>query len=479
LGSEEKRVNNHLKHGGMDLTVGSIPRNLIVFSLPMLLGSVLQTAYSLVNAFWVGKYLGADALAAVTVSFPVVFVFIALGIGLTIATNILIAQYVGAKEWDKLKNVVQTSSLLVGCLSLVFVACGLALTPAILRLMGTPAEIFQPALHYLRIFLWTIPLGFGIFLIGAMLRGIGDSRTPLYFQAATVVLNAILDPLLIFGLLGFPKLGLNGTAYASILVQAAGVLGLIIYVPYFRPLVSPDFRHPHFDLRTAWLLVRIGFPAMIQQSVVSVSMFFIVRFVSAFGAEADAAFGAALRIDQVAFLPALTIGSAVSTLSGQNIGAMKIERVRGIFWWGILISGGISLAISIATMSFPQLFLRAFLNDPQVLEIGVHYLRIVGITYTLYAVLFVSNGVINGAGHTVPTTLITILNLWGVRVPLAAILPRYTHSVRGIWTAMTLSVATGMVLSLVYYTVGRWKTPVIRKKANIISEPVLESERGK
>ena len=450
----------------MDLTVGSIPRNLLVFSLPMLVGSVLQTAYSLVNAFWVGKYLGADALAAVTVSFPTVFVFIALGIGLTIATNILIAQYVGAREWDRLKNVVQTSSLLVGCLSLVFVACGLALAPAILRMMSTPLEIFQPALRYLRIFLWTIPLGFGIFLIGAMLRGIGDSRTPLYFQAVTVALNAVLDPLLIFGLFGFPKLGLNGTAYASILVQAAGLLGLVIYIPYYRALVSPDFRHPHFDLKTAWLLVRIGFPAMVQQSVVSVSMFFIVRFVSAFGADADAAFGAALRIDQLAFLPALTIGSAVSTLSGQNIGAMKLSRVKEVFWWGILLSGGISLAISILTMTFPRFLLRAFLNEPQVVEIGVHYLRIVGITYTLYAVLFVSNGVINGAGHTVPTTIITILNLWGVRLPLAWLLPRHLHSVRGIWVAMTISVATGMVLSLVYYAVGRWKKPVISPKAS-------------
>jgi putative MATE family efflux protein len=469
MDSNEKagKPNSHLSHGGMDLTTGSIPKNLLIFSLPMLAGSVLQTAYSLVNAFWVGKYLGTNALAAVTVSFPVIFVLIALGAGLTIATNILIAQYVGAREWEKLKDVVQTSIFFVISLSAVFLALGLSLAGTILKMMDTPADVWPIALSYIRVYFWTLPFGFGIFLIGAMLRGIGDSRTPLYFQAGSVVLNAILDPLLIFGVAGFPKLGLNGTAYASIIVQVLAVAGLIIYIPYKRPLVSPDHTRLRISRHTAWLLIRIGFPAMIQQSVVSVSMFFIVRFVSAFGANADAAFGAALRIDQVAFMPALTIGMAVSTLSGQNIGAMKLDRVRKVFWWGILESGGISLFISILAMSIPQVFLRAFLNDPEVIAIGVGYLRIVGITYTLYAVMFVSNGVINGSGHTVPTTIITILNLWGVRVPLAWLLPQYTHSVRGLWIAMTVSVGAGMLMSLAYNATGRWKIPVIKNKPGI------------
>ena len=418
------KPDSHLAHGGMDLTTGSIPKSLLFFSLPMLAGSILQTAYSLVNAFWVGKYLGTAALAAVTVSFPAIFVLVALGAGLTIATNILIAQYVGAREWEKLKDVVQTSIIVVILLSIIFLATGLSFSAEILKLMNTPEDVVAPALNYINIYFWTLPFGFGIFLIGAMLRGIGDSKTPLYFQAGAVVLNAILDPLLIFGVAGFPRLGLNGTAYASIIVQALAVAGLIIYIPYKRPLVSPDLTRLRISRHTAWLLIRIGFPAMVQQSVVSVSLFFIVRFVSAFGANADAAFGAALRIDQVAFLPALTIGMAVSTLSGQNIGAMKLDRVRSVFWWGLLESGGISLVITILAMSIPQVFLRAFLRD-------------------------------------------TILNLWGVRVPLAWLLPQYMHGVRGVWIAMTVSVGTGMILSLAYNATGRWKVPVIRKKPGI------------
>jgi Na+-driven multidrug efflux pump len=153
---------------------------------------------------------------------------------------------------------------------------------------------------------------------------------------------------------------------------------------------------------------------------------------------------------------------AVSTLSGQNIGAVKLKRVREVFWWGMCISGGISLGMSIVAMSLPHIFLRAFLNDPQVIEIGVDYLHIVGISYTLLAIMFVSNGVINGSGHTMPTTLISIISLWGVRLPLAAVLPDYLQSIRGIWYAMIISVASGMALSLLYYSTGRWKKPVIK-----------------
>jgi putative MATE family efflux protein len=228
----------------------------------------------------------------------------------------------------------------------------------------------------------------------------------------------------------------------------------------------PDWRRPYLDRATAWLLMKIGFPAMLQQSVVSVSMVVIVSFVSRFGSRADAAFGAGLRIDQVAFLPAITIGMAISTLVGQNIGAGRLERVREIFWWGLLLSGGISAVIATVAIGYPALVLRIFLNEEDVIAIGVGYLRIVGFTYVLYAVLFVSNGVINGSGHTLPTTLISMLALWGIRLPLAAILPRYLGDERGIWYSMLASVACGMVMSLLYYSSGRWKRAVVNSAHN-------------
>jgi putative MATE family efflux protein len=451
--------------GARDLTTGSVPRHVIAFSLPMLAGSAIQTGYSFVNAFWVGKFLGTAALAAVTVSMPVIFVTVAVAAGLTLATNILISQHFGGRDWARLRAVVQTSSALIGGVAIGLLVVGLALAERLLAAMNTPPEVFPTAARYLHIMMFTLPLSFGIFLLASMLRGIGDSKTPVYFQAWSLLLNAVLDPLLMFGWAGFPRLGLNGTAYASIAAQIAAVIALMIYIPRRRPLVMPDWRRPRVDWETALVLVKIGFPAMIQQSVVSVSMVVIVSFVSRFGAGADAAFGAALRIDGVAFLPAMTFGMAVSTLAGQNIGAGRYDRVREVFWWGLALSGGISAVITAFAVGMPGLILRIFLNEPDVIKIGVTYLRIVGFTYVLYAVLFVCNGVINGAGHTLATTVISGVTLLALRLPLAAVLPGYVGDERGIWYAMLSSVGCGMMLSLIYYASGRWKRVIVRHQA--------------
>ena len=428
----------------------------------MLAGNALQTAYSFINAFWVGKFLGATALAAITVSQPALFVMIAAAGGLTLATNILVAQSFGARDWVSLRRAVQTSVLLIGSISIALLGLGLLLSERLLVVMNTPGEIFPIALAYLRIILWTIPFGFAIFLIGSMLRGLGDSKTPVYFQAVSVGLNTVLDPLLMFGWLGLPRLGLNGTAWATIISQGLAVVGLLLYVPRKSPIVMPGGRTLRLHRGTAWLLLRIGLPAMIQQSVVSVSMAVIVSLVSRFGAHADAAFGAALRIDHVAFLPALTVGLAVSSLAGQNIGAGRFQRVREVFRWATALSVGLSVLICVPAITVPQVLLRIFLNEADVIAIGAGYLRIVGITYVIYGVMFASNGVINGAGHTFVTTLFSVTTLWGIRLPLAALLPRYTHSLTGIWYAMLTSVACGMVMSLGYYLSGRWKRPIHR-----------------
>jgi putative MATE family efflux protein len=434
----------------------------VAFALPMLAGNLLQTAYSFINAFWVGKFLGSGALAAITVSMPALFVMMAAAAGLTLATNILVAQCYGARDWPGLRRAVQTSVALIAGTSLALLALTLVFADRLLALINTPPDIFAAAASYLRVILWTVPLSFSVFLLGSMLRGIGDSKTPVYFQAISVALNTLLDPLLMFGLIGLPRLGLNGTAWATLASQAGAVVGLLVYVPRRRPLVMPQWSGPRPDRATAWLLIRIGVPAMIQQSVVSVSMLVIVSLVSAFGSQTDAAFGAALRIDQVAFLPALTVGLAVSSLAGQNIGARQYQRVRQVFWWGVLLSGGISLVISVFAITLPGIILRIFLNEPAVIAIGAQYLRIVGISYVLYSVLFVSNGIINGAGHTFATTLISVANLWGIRLPLAVALPHYFHGPIGIWYAMLSSVGCGMVMSLGYYASGRWRRPVLK-----------------
>ncbi len=445
---------------GRDLTTGSIPRHLIAFSLPMLAGNVIQTAYSMVNAMWVGKGLGKRELAAVTVSFPVFFVLIALAGGLTMASGILVAQSAGARNWTRLRQVVQTSMALLIVVSALLVPLGEWLSPAILHSMGTDQDVYPLAVSYMRIFLLTIPFSFGIFLVVSLLRGVGDSKTPLYFQAGSLLLTAVFDPILMFGWLGFPRMGLNGTAVASVAMQAAGLAATFLYLHRKSHVVAPDWRRlrPHWP--TAWLITKIGFPSALHHSLISIGMVFVTGFVNAYGEDATAAFGAGMRIDQFAFLPAMTFSMAVSTLVGQNIGARRLHRVPEVFKWGMLLSGGITLVVSAAAMLVPGLFLRLFLNEEDVIRIGTGYLRIIGPGYVLLSALFIANGVLNGAGHTMVTTATALVSLWVVRVPLAAYLSSHLHRVEGIWWAMVLSTAAGTLFSLACYYSGLWKRPV-------------------
>ncbi len=225
-----------------DLTTGSIPRHLIRFSLPMLAGNLLQVSYGIINTMWVGNFLGKNALTAATNGFSVLFLLMSVGMGLTMATSILISQYCGAKEWPQVKRVVQSSTSLLFGLSFVLMLLGIWATPTLLHAIQTPGEALGMANGYLRIFFFTLPCGFGFYLIASMLRGAGDSLTPLKFQVVSVVMTAVLDPLLMLGKLGFPRMGLNGTAVSAFAAQVIALTALVVYLERRRHLVAPDFR---------------------------------------------------------------------------------------------------------------------------------------------------------------------------------------------------------------------------------------------
>lgn len=448
---------------GTDLTTGSVPRHLVTFSLPMLLGGFLQTTYSFINAIWVGQFLGTGALAAVTVSFPVIFTIFGVGMGMTLATNILVSQSFGARRFDELRRVVDGSTALIYGLGVLLTLVGEIFTPEILRAMDTPADVFAPSVSYLRVFLLSLPFSFGMFALRSMLQGTGDSKTPLYFQLGSVLLTTVLDPLLIFGRLGLPELGLNGTAWATIVSQAISLVALNVYLHVKKSPIAP--RWPRFGQLgpTIRRTCRIGVPASIQQSVVSLGMVVVTGIVNGFGEVATAAFGAASRIDQIALLPAINMGMAISTLAGQNLGAGHHGRVREVFTWGCVLSGGITLVISAAALVFPEALLRVFIADPVVIDLGVSYLHIVGPCYVLFGLSFVSNGIINGAGATVVTTVISLLSLWVIRAPLAYWLSREMRGVEGVWYAIAVSFIVSLIASLAYYASGRWKRALVQK----------------
>ncbi len=450
-----------VKHG-RDMTSGSIPRHLVMFSIPMLAGNIIQSAYSIVNAIWVGKGLGKAELAAVTVGFPVVFLLLAIAIGITMGTSILISQFAGARNWTRLRAVVQTSTVMLCALGLLLFLLGEIFTPWMMRAMQTPREVYPLAVSYMRIFMISIPFAYAVFLVVSMLRGIGDSKTPLYFQTGSLLLTAVLDPILRFGWLGFPRMGLNGAAVASVVMQGIGLVALFGYLYHKDHIVAPDWRRLRVDWQELRLILKIGLPSVVQQSLVSIGMLFVIGLVNHYGENATAAFGAAMRIDQIAFLPAMTFNAAVSTMVGQNIGAGRLHRIKDIFRWAVVISCGITACVSVFALTAPHVLLRMFVDDAAVMRLGISYLQVAALAYLFFSVMFIANGVINGAGHTLVTTIVTLVSLWAARVPLAMYLSHRMHRVEGIWYAIMISSGVAMLISLACYFSGLWKRPVVQ-----------------
>ncbi|MEI6518486.1 MAG: MATE family efflux transporter [bacterium] len=473
--TEEKKTHG----GGKDFTTGSIPRNLLHIALPMLLGNLLQTMYMVVNRIWVGHFLGPDAMAAVTNSFPVFFIMMAIINGMTIASSILVSQYYGAKQIKDLRRVVNTSWMIILGMSIVLTVLGTIFAHELLTLIHTPPEIMQQTEGFLKLLFLTMPVQFTMFLLVALLRGIGDTISPLYFQSIFLVLTAILDPILIFGMFGLPKCGINGTMYATLITMSGGLISLALFMRRKQSPVSPSWLKFCFDKPTAKMIFKIGLPSAFQQILVSAQFMMMTYMINQFGTNASAAFGAGMTIDNIAFMPAMLMGMAISSVAGQNIGIEKFNRAGTAFYWGMIISGGITLIIALSAALFPHVLLMPFIkSDSQiVMNYAMDYLRVMAISYMIYSIMFSANGVMNGAGMTLITTISTVVGLWVVRVPLAyylsglstgnwwfSFLPHRNRDIHGIWIAMVAGVAVSAVLSLIFFYSGMWKKSLVKKE---------------
>jgi putative MATE family efflux protein len=445
-----------------DFTEGSILRHLIVFSVPMLLGNLLQALYNTVDSIWVGRYIGPNALAAVSVGFPIIFALIAMVNGITMATTILVSQYFGAQQHERLVRTVTNSLILLTVLGLVISVIGVTFRRPLLQLINTPAEIIDMASEYLAIFMAGL---IGMFLYNvasAVLRGLGDSRTPLRFLAYATVLNIILDPLFIFGFGPIPKMGVAGVALATIIAQGISAVVSLRYLYVKSGLLNYEPGMFRLDWELTALTFRIGLPAGVQQVLVSMSAVVVNSIVNSFGATVIAGFGAASRLDQFAFMPSMSMGLAVSALVGQNLGAGKPERVAETVKWSAILASSITAIVSVIAILRPDILMVLFTKDEAVLREGSRYLRYVSLSYIPMALMFTIGGVIRGAGDTIATMFLTLGSLWIVRVPLARYLSSIPElGVGGVWLAIALGSVMGFIFHFIYYKTGRWKERVL------------------
>ncbi|MBN1619688.1 MATE family efflux transporter [candidate division WOR-3 bacterium] len=452
-----------------DMTAGSVTKNILVFSVPMLLGNVFQQFYNVVDSIVVGRFIGKGALGAVGVCFPIIFFIVALIMGATMGSMVLIAQFFGAKNYEKLRATVDTTYIVMFFTALLMTFVGLLTSGYILRLLGTPFDVIKDAKTYLDIIFIGLISIFGYNGLSAIMRGVGDSKTPLYLLIVSSLINIVLDLLFVLVF----RWGVAGVAWATVIAQTISFAMGVVILNMKNPLLSLRIRNCGFDKKIFTESIRIGLPSGAQQMFVSLGMMALTKIVNGFGTNALTAFTAAGRIDSFAMMPAMNFSMALSTFTGQNIGAEKMERVSKGLKSTLLMSIIYSLVVTLVIYFKGGDLIRIFNTDPEVVRIGKEYLLIVSSFYIAFSVMFASNGLLRGAGDTLIPMIITLFSLWAFRVPLSFFLSRFMGTA-GIWWGIPVAWCFGAFASLLYYKSGNWRKRIAIRNFN--ASKVAEGE---
>lgn len=442
-----------------DFTTGNEAGLILRFATPMLLGNLFQQLYNVTDRIIVGQVISEKALAAVGASFPILFALISFSIGIASGGTIVISQYFGAKDYNSVKKAINTLYIFFFIASIILSATGIIFSESIFRLTKLPEEVIP----YAKVYFNTICLGIVIFFgfngTSAILRGLGDSKTPLYFLIIASIFNIILDLLFVVVF----KWGVAGAAYATIISHLGAFITAIIYLNKTHKLININFLKLKFDRKIFYQSVKIGIPAGFQHTFVAIGMIALYRVVNEFGTSVTSAYSAAATIDNLAILPAITLSQALAAFVGQNMGAFKINRVKTGLGATLLISSLISIGLTIMIVGFRSILMYFFTDNKEVIRVGTEYLLITATFYLLFSIMFTFNGVMRGAGDTLIPMFITLIALWVIRIPLAVILSGLIGT-KGIWWSAPASWFTGMIFSILYYLSGKWKSKVVIKK---------------
>src|SRR5512133_3400045 len=435
-----------------DLTTGKEGKLIFQFAAPMLLGNIFQQLFSVVDSIVVGNFIGKEALAAVGASFPVIFVMVSLMIGLVMGTTVVISQYFGAGDMVRVKRAIDTMYIYSAIAGVISTIVGLIIAEPLLRLLDLPENILPQASQYLKIYLSGMLIFFGYNGTSAVLRGLGDSKTPLYFLIIATVSKIIL--LLLF--VAVFHWGIAGAAYATLVANGIA-FGLAIYwLNRTHKIIRIAITGLHFDMEIFRQSIRIGLPTGIQQTLVAIGGLALLSIVNKFGTNIIAGYSVASRLDAMAMIPAMSFSQALSTFVGQNMGANKPERVRAGLIAALKMSGAVTIITSLTVVFGGHLLMALFTKDPEVIKAGDQYLTIISSFYMAFTLMFIYTGVLRGAGDTLIPMFFSLLSLWLIRIPVAWFLSGKMGSV-GIWWSIPAGWLVGLALSYLYYKTGRWK----------------------
>jgi len=466
----------------LNLTSGDIAKPLFYLSLPIVITNLLQTAYNLADTFWLGQY-STEALAAISFAFPMVFLLISLGMGLSVAGSVLVAQHTGAGEPDKAEYAASQTVVFAILGSILLGAFGYYAVGPFIGFLGASPDVLPLATGYMQVISVGMPFMFGFFVFIALMRGYGDTVTPMLVMLGSVVLNIAIDPLLIFGFesnplfgmlgmrgleasllasTGYTGSGVAGAAIATIFSRAlAFIVGIAVMLEGVRGvMIHPSQMRPNFSYLRR--LLDIGLPASVEVTGRSLSINLLLLVVGMFPTTVVAAFGIGVRVFSVIFLPAIAVARGVETMTGQNIGAGKPDRAGTAADFAAKTMFVALTAIGVVAIFVAEPIVAIFTNDPAVIEEGGNFLRWVAPSFGFIGVMRAYSGSFRGAGKTLTAAAISIFMLAVIRIPVAYF-TSLNIGAEGIWLAFPISNVAGAIIAFIWYRRGTWRTGSVRR----------------
>ena len=436
-----------------DLTEGNITKTLLKFSLPIMIGISLHTAYNILDTIFVGM-LGPLQIAAVSLAFPVVFVFIAFASGIGIGANALISRAVGRKDFTEADNLAEHAFFLAIIMSLIIAVAGIVFSPYLFTAMGADEELLGLTMEYATPIFIGVIFMFIWFISDSVLKSQGDSKTPVKILAVSVLLNIILDPIFIFGFGFVPAMGLAGAAWATVIARIVGATTVIFFI--FSPKCKINLNPKHFkpEPKQVINMLKVGLPASASEILGSAGFMALTGIVGGFGSFAIAGLGIGLRLNSVVIMPLIGLGSGVITVVGQNLGARKPERAKQTAIVATKIGVFIGLFFMLISLLFSKEIVGIFSNDAEVLRIGVEYLSIVALGFGFMGINHIFVHAFQGAGRTDLAFIVS--TIYWVTTVVAGLILSQTMGLTGVWIGMTGAVIIESIIVSAIFLSGKW-----------------------
>ncbi len=443
-----------------DLTEGPPWKRIVEFTIPMLIGNIAQQFYNTADSIIVGRYIGDNALAAVGSASPILNLLLVLFVGISVGASVMVSQYFGAKDREKLSHTIGMCISLTAIASLAIMIIGPIVTRPLLSLLNTPGSIIDWSTSYLNIFFIGIA-GFAYFnILAGVLRGLGDSISALVFLLISTVLNVGLDLLFVAKF----NMGVPGVALATIIAQSFSAILSIIKLVKTKDSFDLNWKVLKLNKEYSYKIIKLGLPSGLTQAIFSLAMIVVQSLTNNFGEMVIAANVIIMRVDGFAMMPNFSFGSAMTTYAGQNIGAKKMDRINKGTKQGTLISVTVSTTITILILIFGRQLMAIFTNTEELVDLSMHMMRILALGYIAMAVTQSLAGVMRGAGDTMTPMWISLVTTVVIRVPIAYGIAYFTRSPEypigrpeSIFISLLLSWTIGAILTAIFFKKGAWR----------------------